>query len=223
MHHANDTIFQQNVVKASALALPADAEQNQIDEYLDGVQRYAISNICWLTLQNIPEIDVVVAYTPDTLFLKYYINETSHLATYRASNDPVFKDSCVEFFIAVGNSGNYYNFEFNSLGTCLASYGKNRHDRLKLAPDIITEMNSRVKWINHSPATHQFEWELTVTLPVSVFCFDDIRFQPLQQYHVNFYKCGDDLPEPHYLAWSPVRSEVMDFHQPHFFGTLQLL
>jgi len=223
MRHVNDTILQQNVVNASSIPSPVNAEQNRIDEWFNDLQRHTISSICWLTLQNVPEVKFVVAYKHDALCLKYYVKETTHLATYRTSNEPVFKDSCVEFFIAVNGSGNYYNFEFNSLGTCLASYGKDRHDRLKLAPDVIAEITSRVKWINYSPATNQFEWELTVILPVKVFCFDDIQFQPLQQYQVNFYKCGDNLPEPHYLAWNPVRSTVMDFHQPHFFGALQLV
>jgi hypothetical protein len=223
MQHVNNTILQQNVVNASSIPSPVNAEQNRIDEWFNGLQRHDVSSICWLTLQNVPEVKFVVAYQYDALCLKYYVKETTHLATYRTSNEPVFKDSCVEFFIAINESGNYYNFEFNSLGTCLASYGKDRHDRLKLAPNVIAEINSRAKWINHSPATNQFEWELTVILPVKVFCFDVIHFQPLQQYNVNFYKCGDNLPEPHYLAWNPVRSTVMDFHQPHFFGALQLV
>ncbi len=219
MNHVNDTIFQKNIVKA--LALPVDAEQHRIDEYLDGLPRQGISNICWLKLKNVPDVNFVVAYTCDALFLKYYVKENTHRAICRISNEPVFKDSCVEFFIAVDDSGNYYNFEFNSLGTCLASYGKDRHDRAKLTLDIIANINCRSKWISHSSSTHQFEWELTLTLPVSAFCFNDIQLRPLQLYQVNFYKCGDDLPEPHYLAWNPVRSEVMDFHQPQFFGTLQ--
>lgn len=35
---------------------------------------------------------------------------------------------------------------------------------------------------------------------------------------VNFYKCGDDLPKPHYLCWNPIKSETPDFHLPEFFG-----
>jgi hypothetical protein len=37
----------------------------------------------------------------------------------------------------------------------------------------------------------------------------------------NFYKCGDDLPEPHFLAWNMINTEEPDFHRPEFFGTLE--
>ncbi len=222
MHYVNDTIFRNNVVKAPAVALPVHAAQRRIDEYLDALPKEAVSNICWLKLQHVPEVNFVIAYTANALILKFYVKENTHLARYTISNQPVFKDSCVEFFIAVDDSGNYYNFEFNSLGTCLASYGKDRHSRLKLADATIVEIKSSNNWIQHSPSTNQFEWQLTLTIPVVVFCFDNIQFQPSQQYQVNFYKCGDDLPEPHYLSWNSVRSTAMDFHQPCFFGTLQL-
>lgn len=54
--------------------------------------------------------------------MQKYGNE--HRAAYRQCNEPVFKGSYVEFFIAVDDRGNYYNFEFNTLGTRLGSYGK---------------------------------------------------------------------------------------------------
>ncbi|WP_342645579.1 carbohydrate-binding family 9-like protein [Mucilaginibacter sp. CSA2-8R] len=223
MQHVNDTMLQQNVIKVPALTLPANASQHQIDDYLNGLQRHPISNICWLALQNAPEVKFALAYKQNALFIKYYTEESTHLATYTISNEPVFKDSCVEFFIAVDDSGSYYNFEFNSLGTCLASYGTDRHNRIKLSADVIANISYKVNWFGDWSVTSPFKWELMLTLPVSIFCFDEVRFHPAQQLKVNFYKCGDNLPEPHYLAWNPVLSPVMDFHQPRFFGALQLV
>jgi hypothetical protein len=36
----------------------------------------------------------------------------------------------------------------------------------------------------------------------------------------NFYKCGDDLPEPHFLSWNNIIADKPDFHLPQYFGTL---
>jgi hypothetical protein len=38
----------------------------------------------------------------------------------------------------------------------------------------------------------------------------------------NFYKCGDETKQPHYLAWNPVVSEEPDFHLSKSFGNLIL-
>ena len=35
---------------------------------------------------------------------------------------------------------------------------------------------------------------------------------------VNFYKCGDLLPEPHFICWNKVETTDPDFHQPDFFA-----
>jgi len=211
------------MMKAPALPFKAGIALHPIDEFLNTVPRYSIAHVCWLNTEVIPKVEVAAAYTKEALLFKYYITETTHRATYQLPNEPVFKDSCVELFIAVDDSGNYYNFEFNSLGTCLASYGKDRNNRLKLTPEVIAKICRQIKWVNYSPSKHQFDWELTLIFPAEAFCFHQVKYQPSQQFRVNFYKCGDELPEPHYLAWNPVRSEVMDFHQPRFFGLLQLV
>ena len=36
----------------------------------------------------------------------------------------------------------------------------------------------------------------------------------------NFYKCGDNMPQKHYLSWHPIEIEKPNFHRPDHFGTL---
>ncbi|MGH2565575.1 MAG: carbohydrate-binding family 9-like protein, partial [Ginsengibacter sp.] len=38
---------------------------------------------------------------------------------------------------------------------------------------------------------------------------------------VNFYKCGDKLPKPHFLTWNTVETEDPDFHAPEYFGSME--
>jgi Carbohydrate-binding family 9 len=37
----------------------------------------------------------------------------------------------------------------------------------------------------------------------------------------NFYKCGDKLAQPHFLAWNRIETPEPDFHQPAFFGDIE--
>jgi hypothetical protein len=41
-----------------------------------------------------------------------------------------------------------------------------------------------------------------------------------KKYRGNFYKCGDNLPRPHFLAWNNIQSEEPNFHLSAFFGDL---
>ena len=36
----------------------------------------------------------------------------------------------------------------------------------------------------------------------------------------NFYKCGNQLPKPHFLSWNPIPTDNVQFHCPEFFGEL---
>ena len=36
----------------------------------------------------------------------------------------------------------------------------------------------------------------------------------------NFYKCGDELPTPHFISWAPIEWKEPSFHRPEFFGEL---
>lgn len=170
-----------------------------------------------------PVVSFVIAYNENALFVKYYVRETCHQAVYTSPNDPVYNDSCVETFIAVDNSGSYYNFEFNSLGTCLASYGKDRYNRKMLDKQVIRTIYSHVEWKEFPPSGKMYNWELTFILTPTVFCHNQITSFTPGNFTANFYKCGDELEEPHYLAWNPVLSADPDFHRPAFFGGLKLI
>ncbi|RYE19996.1 MAG: hypothetical protein EOP42_28155 [Sphingobacteriaceae bacterium] len=173
--------------------------------------------------QKQPKVNFIAAYHPKALIIKFQVEESSHQAVYQHTNDPVFKDSCVELFIAVDDSGNYYNFEFNSLGACLASYGKNRHVRKKLSSEQINGIQRQVKWIENAPLTQTYRWEIMIVLPPSIFCYHNLKSFTATSYKANFYKCGDDLVPLHYLAWNKITSPKPDFHQSEYFGTLQLM
>src|ERR1700712_4564749 len=149
---------------------------------------------------DVPKVWFNIAHTGDHLFIKYDVTEHEVLARYKQINDPVYKDSCVEFFIAFDDDKGYYNIEFNRLGTCLGRFGTDREDRTPLPVDILKTIKYEraLKQIknNNEPAIN---WTLTVAVPVTVFCFHEIDSLQHKKTRMNFFKCGDDLSQPHYL------------------------
>ncbi|HWD89280.1 MAG TPA: carbohydrate-binding family 9-like protein [Mucilaginibacter sp.] len=178
----------------------------------------------WKAFRDKPKVGFSIAHNSSNVFIKYDVTEKEVLARYRHINDPVFKDSCVEFFISFNNEPDYYNIEFNRLGTCLGRYGRERDDRIELPVELLKtikyERTLRQVEINHEP---EINWTLTVAVPINIFCYHNFETIGRRNCRMNFYKCGDDLSHPHYLAWNNIDWPEPNFHLPQFFGKVEFL
>ena len=67
------------------------------------------------------------------LFLRMTCEEENPTAIYRRYNDPVYKDSCLEFFFDLLGDGRSINLEMNVNGTLLSYVGRDRHERTPIA------------------------------------------------------------------------------------------
>jgi len=184
-----------------------------------------IDTINWKMYDYQPKVIVSLAYTSREILLKFYIAEEHFRAEKTETNDNVFEDSCVEFFVAPDTGGLYYNFEFNGLGTCLLGSGKDRSDRKRVDPSVIAQIR-RITSPGALPVKEKeeiFEWTITIAIPVKIFLPDITGSLKGSTMRANFYKCGDKLKVPHYLSWNPVVTEKPDFHRPDCFGELIFL
>lgn len=189
-----------------------------LNKKLDKSEKHNIEYNPW-NYDFFGEAEFNIAYSDDALLVKFDVTEENILAIYNQPNDPVYKDSCVEFFIALDGEKAYYNFEFNCKGTCLAGFGESKDERVLLEPRNIRSIkaNSVFKPIIFK-GTKMIKWELTLEIPKSVFYFHDIETFKNRLAKLNFFKCGDDLPQPHFLSWKPIKSDTPNFHLPEFFG-----
>ncbi len=195
---------------------------SRASEILDREKKQHIDNLLWTSNGYLPEASFFMAYTANSILLKYSIKEKSIKAVYREINDPVYKDSCVEAFIAFNNESSYYNLEFNCLGTAMAGYGSGKNDRIHIKRQLIEKIKSHHLIKTHANAPNMFiEWELTLNIPFTVFEHHQITSLKNQVCSVNFYKCGDDLPEPHFLSWNNIIYPYPNFHLPEFFGKVK--
>lgn len=206
--------------------IPGTYNENNLDGLsvlVNKEKKYAIDNLLWSDTGYFPSVSFSIAYTEDAIVLKYYVKELHSRAIYTSANDPVYKDSCVELFIGFDDDSNYYNLEFNALGTALVGFGKDRNDRKAIPDDKVGNIKSSGN-INSTPDSTGFNsWELTLLIPFDVFIYHDIKSLKGTMSKANFFKCGDELPEPHFISWSNIDSPVPDFHLSQFFGTIKFV
>lgn len=197
---------------------------HELETALYTIQDNLIDIAPWKEYRYKPSVQFKIAHSNNGIILKFSITENELKVTYQRSNDAVYKDSCVEFFFSIGEETGYYNFEFNAIGTCLAAFGINRHNRKYLSNDTIRQIKtySRVE-TSFKDSVKNINWELTVMLPLTVFSFHQLTFLKGLKGAGNFYKCGDDLNQPHYLVWNPVFADKPDFHLRKYFGNIYFI
>lgn len=199
---------------------------------------HRIDEISWKDYPYLPEVTFKIARTAKGLLLKYDVREEYIRAMHGKTNDPVYEDSCVEFFLS-SDDRHYYNFEFNCIGTALIGFGTSREDRKWIDPERIKQI-SRFPSMGRKPFPEgakkkgPYRWELSVYIPFGFFReagelqsgFSGRKIiagtveRSEKTYRANFYKCGDKLPLPHYVSWNRIETKAPDFHRPEYFGDL---
>ncbi|WP_422082428.1 carbohydrate-binding family 9-like protein [Ulvibacterium sp.] len=183
----------------------------------------SIEVINWEKFPYLPEVKFRIAHSNNQIWLKYYVNEKNILADRTEINGAVSRDSCVEFFFDPLGDGSYYNFEFSCIGTPHLAYGPDRHTREFIPPKKIERLIKIKSSLGNLPFKEKgggHQWEMTMILPAELLTsHKGIKLAGLRS-RSNFYKCGDDTSEKHYVSWNPVGTERPDFHRPEFFGTL---
>lgn len=182
---------------------------------LDALERNEIAFAPWADEHVLPSVGFAIAHSREAILLKYYVHEQEIKATYHNFNDPVYEDSCVEFFIAFDDEAAYYNLEFNCAGTARVQFGPGKQDRVFIPPGLLEGIRYHVSIRNNTGAG--INWELTLYLPVALFNFHPNLQLEQSPARVNFFKCGDALQQPHFLCWSNILADKPEFHLPVFF------
>ncbi|MEN8117646.1 MAG: carbohydrate-binding family 9-like protein [Bacteroidota bacterium] len=197
-----------------------------LDEAAHILETQTVTNpidvINWKAYPYKPGLNFRIGHTGNEIWLKYYVNEKHILAQATETHGEVYKDSTVEFFISFDGK-NYYNCEFNCIGTIHLKHGPDRHDRTPVDPAIVEKIEIKSSLGNQpfEEKTGDFEWEMMIRIPVESFAFDNIKSFDGLKATANFYKCGDETSEPHFVTWNPVGTENPDYHRPEFFGKVQ--
>ncbi len=181
-----------------------------------------VHTLNWKSFPYRPVVRFRAGHVSNQIWLKFYVQEKHILAQETQTNGAVYKDSCVEFFISFDGK-NYYNFEFNCIGTCHLAYGQGRGNRTFVPSEKVEKIQIESSLGNQPFAekTGNFEWEMMIRIPVESLAFSNITSLNGLKATANFYKCGDDTSEPHYVTWNPVGTANPDYHRPEYFGKVE--
>lgn len=174
-----------------------------------------------------PKSEARVVYTERGFHVYLISYEKEIMATCKNMNDPVYRDSCMEFFFKPNpeNDGRYMNFEINPFGTLNLGIGKDRFDRNKIT-DVLSEIFNiypSVTKISLQNFSGPF-WYIRYLIPFDFIesRYGKLSFRSGMKMTGNFYKCAEDTAYPHFGCWSKVISKTPDFHRPECFGSLIL-
>lgn len=196
-------------------------DQDTLNETLEDQGAGTLVNaVNWAQFSYKPMTTVHAAYSQEHLFIRFHVHGNCLRAVNYTNNSPVYEDSCVEFFVQHEGADSYFNFEFNCIGTCLASKRVSREDKNYLSDQQIDSI-IRFASLGKKPFMEMegiFAWELIVGIPFS--CFEVNPKQLPDKMRANFYKCADLTELPHYVSWSPIDTEEPNFHVPRCFGEI---
>jgi len=204
--------------------LAADFRPGGPDAPWAGLPALSVGHYLWLDNGYRPKVEARLGWTPAFLYVRFVVGEPRARVRYTRFQDPVYKDSCVEFFVDMFPEKRlgYVNFETNAAGALLAAFGPDRSRRKPLWPEDLAGFEVSAAVPGPVDGEHGAEeWSLEYRVPLALF--RRLYGQDIRTGHraaANFYKCGDETEVPHYGAWSPVETPAPDFHRPEFFGRL---
>jgi len=210
------------IVSTAISHLNYNTSINDVTWHLDALEKQKLQFAPWKTYPYHPQVGVAISYNVGCIFLKFYVDESAIKAANGSTNAAVYEDSCVEFFISF-DASNYYNIEFNCIGACTIGYGKEKANRKLLPNEVIEQIRYQAVINNSNKSSGTVHWDLTLVIPSTVFIYDTLTTFKGNECTANFYKCGDLLPNPHYITWADIHSTEPNFHLPEFFGKLHFV
>ncbi|MEG0795996.1 MAG: carbohydrate-binding family 9-like protein [Odoribacter sp.] len=201
------------------IALLDASDLKNASEQLHSLELQSIACNNWSdSFPYAPKAAFQMAHNGQELFIRFSVQEDRTMALITQDNGDVWTDSCVEFFIALDESG-YYNFEFSCIGKALLGFRKERPTAVHASADIMHTIKrlANLGSTNFKEKQILTPWELTVAIPITALFRHQIKSWKGLTAHINIYKCGDHLSTPHYLSWKPIDTPTPDFHIPRCF------
>lgn len=206
----------------------ADLESLNTDEIFSRLEssgvRHNIAELNWKSQYPYhPLTAFTIAHSEKYLYINFFVRCNYLRAMNFENNSPVLEDSCVMFYAQPADSDVYRCFEFNCIGTVNASRrnanGSHREDMT----------DEEIKSIMRHPSCGNrpfcelegvFTWDILAAIPLDLI---GVKYDGKEiELKGNFYKCASGTSQPHFLSWSPVKSEDPDFDRPESFGSIIL-
>ncbi len=167
----------------------------------------------------------------EALYVRFHVSDRFVRCVHVGYQQPVCRDSCVEFFVKPKPDKGYFNFELSCGGSMLLWYVTDHRivdGRFAKSEEVPPELGQAVHVVHSMPQRVDPEqpgpvdWDIQFTVPNSLLehYVGQLGGPRGRQWTGNFYKCGDETSHPHWGMWSAV-GETLNFHQPERFGTFR--
>jgi len=165
-----------------------------------------------------------VQATTEALTIAFICADTDAWGTLKGRDAPVYKEECVEVFLAPGadDPRDYFEFELSPLGTFFDARIHNPTGRREsLSADV--EWNAKGATWKANVEKAKARWSAEIRLPWSSLGFPSPMRLP-RTWRLNLYRIDRprDGSAAEYSCWSPTLATPPNFHLPARFGTMRL-
>lgn len=194
----------------------------------NGIQSLQLTNYMGDSPEHFPYTEAKIAYDNLAIYVIFRVKDKYVKAVHSEHQDPVYTDSCVEFFFSPeeNSTNGYFNLEMNCGGIMLFHHQTEpRTGQTHIAEgDILqVEVAHTMPVIVDPEIEEDTTWCVEYRIPFSVLAsYRDFSIPESGTiWRANLYKCADNTSHPHWLTWAPIDLPGPDFHQPDFFGYLE--
>ncbi len=193
-----------------------------------GIQALEIKNHMGNKPEHFPFTQAKIAYDVHSIYVIFRVEDKYVKAVNNTNQEPVYQDSCVEFFFSPEDDtqAGYFNLEMNCGGTMLFHHQvKPRTDQTHIAKEDVeqVEVAHSLPQIIDPEIEEETIWTVEYSIPFSILSkYHDFPMPRAGTiWRANLYKCADKTSHPHWITWAPVNVPNPDFHRPEFFGILE--
>ncbi len=203
--------------------VPKIIPSGDLNELFDKLPLYSIDCCNWPeSYPYAPDAGFKLFHDGKRLYIKFFVTENDIKAAVTEDQGRTWTDPCVEFFVSPESNLDYYNFECTCTGKLLLAWHPADAPK-EAATKAVLDSVERTPSLGTAPfelRQGKHSWSVIEIIPVEALFKSDVDNFDGKAMTANFYKCGDELPTPHFLSWNPIGWPEPSFHRPEQFGKL---
>lgn len=194
-----------------------------LNEIFDELPCHAIDSCNWpKEFPYTPKASFKLFHDGKTLYIKFEVTENDIQAMVTEDQGRTWTDPCVEFFVSPASNLDYYNFECTCTGKLLLAWHPAGEPKEAAGKEVLDSIR-RTPSLGPEPfplRNGEHSWSVIEEIPATALFRSGVDSFDGKEMTANFYKCGDDLPTPHFISWNPIEWQEPSFHRPEQFGKL---
>ena len=202
---------------------PACHCADELEKIFSGIESNAIDCCNWeKEFPYTPKTSFKLFHDGKNLYIRFDVTENDIHTLVTEDFGKIWTDPCVEFFVSPQGNMDYYNFECTCIGKMLMAW----HPEGAAKEDASLDLLGTIERIpslgkeNFPLRKGENRWSIIEIIPAAALFRSNIESWSGKTMRANFYKCGDNLPTPHFVSWNPINWPEPSFHRPEFFGEI---